>query len=326
MYGAKCMASECLVGVDVGGTKIAMALVSPEGEMMAEYIIPTRPDEGVTGVLDRIADGISQLINDTEGEILGIGIGCPGLVNFETSTSIYAVNMGQDWRDIDVRSEIGRRIAPHIPIWIENDVRAGAIGERYFGAAKDHDDFVFVTVGTGLGGSAFVEGRLLRGAGFTAMEIGHAQAIENGRKGDLGLLGAPEVYVSGKGFMMGWVLYRDQFSQSNLAHQVDVTTTDIIMAAHQADPLALKIIEDAAQALGTALAWCVTVLNPSLVVVGGGLGQACGVLLLEPTREVVRRRVLPINFEVLQFKLAEAKSSALGPAALVLYATANQSG
>lgn len=155
------MASENLaIGVDIGGTKIALALVDRSGAVLAERRLPMRPDDATT-TLDEIAGAIEALRAGAPGLLAGIGIGCPGHVDPVQGIVHYAVNLG--WTGVALRDGIRQRLADDLPVWVHKDTNAAALGELYFGAARGARDFIYLAIGTGLGGAAVVNGALATG-------------------------------------------------------------------------------------------------------------------------------------------------------------------
>ena len=266
------MSDALAIGVDVGGTKIAAVLTDANGRVLADHTLPTEASEGVERVLDRIAEAAGAVLAHAPGAVRGVGIGCPGPVDPRTGMAGYAVNMGPGWRDVPLETAVRDRLGGDLPVWAANDVNAGALGELLFGAARGCPDFVYVMLGTGLGGGAVIDGRLLHGVTFSAMELGHITVYPDGRPGDFGLRGTTEMYASGKGFLAAVTEYAPAYPDSMLARLATPTPGAILKAAADGDPLARRIIDEAADALGTALAWAITILNPALVVIGGGGG------------------------------------------------------
>jgi glucokinase len=309
------------VGVDVGGTKIAAALVDTAGTVLAEHVSPTGVTDGVNAIIDRIAASIEAVRTTAPGPVRGVGVGVPGPVDAAAGIAGYAVNMGPGWADVPLRAALESRLAGDLPVWIENDVNAGALGEMIFGAARGCNDFVYAMLGTGLGGGAVIDGRLLRGVGFLAMEIGHIAWNPAGRPGDFGLNGTTEIYASGKGFLAALKQYAPDYPASPLTGIATPSARAILEAAQSGDQLALRIVDEAAEALGTALAWCATILNPARIVIGGGLGHAARPLLDDRLKAALERRVMPDTFAALTFAYSEVTHSALGPAALVFHHT-----
>ena len=304
------MQQKLAIGVDMGGTKIAFAAVDHDGNILASHTEPTLSQEGVDAVVGRIVTGIRQVSAGIQ--VAGVGIGCPGPV--VDGVSLHAVNLG--WRNVPLVALVREHIASSIPVWAENDVNAGAIAEGVFGAARGVRDFVFLAIGTGLGGGAVSDGHLINGIFGAAMEVGHMSLDPNGRTCNCGNHGCVEMYCSGKGLLAGANAYLTEYPDSVLAN-TEFHTREIIDAARSDDPLAKLVLDEAANALGVTMAWCVMVLNPALIVTGGGLAAAADDLLFEQAQVVMRARLIPELAERTRIARSQVESSALGAAALV---------
>lgn len=303
------------IGVDIGGTKIAFVLANRAGDVLAETTLLARPADGEAAVLDRIAEGIDTMIARADGDIAGVGIGCPGHVDTVRGVVRAAVNL--NWTQVALLDAIRSRLKRDLPLWLHKDANAGALGEMYYGAARGVGDFVLLTIGTGLGGSAVANGQIVTGANFFAHEVGHISLDPNGRQCACGLRGCVETYISGIGLHNSLNEQRDHFPVSPLAHMAEPTTADMLEFARRNDPLALAIIAEAGRWLGTIMAVCATTLNPARIVIGGGLGHAAADLLLPRAEAELERRVLPMAYEQLEIVPAQVTNSALGAAALV---------
>ncbi len=309
------MAEQLAIGVDIGGTKLAFALINRQGESLATYQLPTQVADGTAAVLDRIAQGIQVLLDQAQTPVAGIGMGVPGHTNPVDGIVHHAVNLA--WKDVPLRDEVARRLSNGLPIWIQKDGNALALGEMMYGAARGCRDFVYAAVGTGLGGGAIANGQLIIGANFNPTEIGHLSLNPDGRQCACGNRGCPEMYVSGIGILAGVQEHRARYPQSVLARLDHPSTTDVIQAARIGDPLAVTVFEDAARWLGAILAMCAGVLNPALFVIGGGLGHAASDLLLDGAMRELQRRTLPATYNRLQIVQSQIASSAVGAACLV---------
>lgn len=305
------------VGVDIGGTKIAFAVVDTTGNVWGRAQIPTNADEGVSAVLDRITEGIRQLILDPGLPVSGIGIGSPGLVDPKSGIVHLAVNL--KWKEVSLRDAIARRLRTQLPIYIQRDTNASAVGEYLLGASKGIQDFVNIGVGTGLGLGAIVNGRLLSGAKAMAMEVGHVSLYPDGRLCSCGLRGCPEMYASGIGVLASLREFAQAYPESQLAQKPDATTGDILTGIAQNDPLAIKILDTCADALGSVMTMCAVTLNPDLFVIGGGLGLALYDRLLPLLTDHLRQRTLSPIHDHLRITASQITHSAVGAAALVWY-------
>ena len=298
------------VGIDIGGTKIATALVNERGETLASAQLPTSASEGVEAVISRVVQGAAQMLEKASEPVAGIGIGVPGHVNPHTGVVRNAVNLG--WDEVPLVDEVRKRVS--IPVWLEKDANALALGEMYFGAARGCQDFVYIAIGTGLGGGAVVNGQVVGGANTNAMEIGHLSFDPKGRLCVCGLHGCVEMYVSGHGMVAGIEEHRPEYPQSILTQ---ATTAALLEAAQQKDPLALKVLMEAGEWLGVMMACCAGLFNPAMFVMAGGLGQAAADFVLPVAKAELARRVLPATLDKLEIVESRVTSSAVGAASLV---------
>lgn len=303
------------LGVDIGGTKIAFALVSRRGDVLAEHRLPTLASEGAAAVLDRIAEGIHHLAGQSPQPVAGIGVGCPGLVNPITGVCHHAVNL--NWWDVPLRDEIQRRLALDVPVAVHRDTNAGTIGEWIFGAAQGERSFAYAAIGTGMGMGAVTDGRLLLGSGFLAMEFGHTVFNPQGRLCQCGQRGCGEAYISGTGLLAGYREHLPDYPQSRLSAAANVTVNDILAAGFAGDPLAVAIMEEAADYLALMLACCVGTIDPGLFIIGGGLGLALYDWMLPRLTDSIRTRLLPVAHDHVRIARSRVTSSAVGAAALV---------
>lgn len=303
------------IGVDMGGTKIAFALADAEGKLLATHQLPTLASEGADAVIDRIAEGVELLMAGYDGNVVGIGVCSPGQIDPDTGIVHYATNLG--WENVDLRGGLYERLPHPLPVFVQKDANAQALGEMIYGAARGVRDFMYVAVGTGLGGGAVTGGRVVTGASFNPTEIGHLSLDPDGRQCACGLRGCPEIYVSGVGFRAAVQDYRAQYPDSPLAALDNADASDVLREAAQGDPLAQRILDEGGQWLGAIVACCAGILNPAMVVLGGGLGLAAADSLLPAAERELRRRVLPATYERLRWAKSQVTNSALGPASLV---------
>jgi glucokinase len=317
------MAYPMVIGIDVGATKIAAALVTSNGKVRAAQQIETRADQETQYVLDRIAGLINKLAafsaqaHDTKtGLLLGVGIGIPGQVNAKEGIVREAVNLG--WDEVCLSQEIGERLDKELPIWIDTDTNASTLGEFYYGAARNCQDFVYISIGSGLGAGIMVHGALVSGATWKGAELGHLSLDPNGLACKCGLYGCAETIVSGPGLLN---LTNNLLSQkrhiSYLSEENELTTTAIISAALNGDELALAAFSEMGRHLGIVISICAAVINPALVVIGGGLGLASFSLIVPAARREIEQRILPSLHTKLKILVSEVPSSALGAASLV---------
>lgn len=309
------MKNQLAVGIDIGGTKIDFVLVNHHGETLESHRLPTLPEEGAEAVLDRLAEGARFLIDKAGGDVNGIGIGCPGHVDSLTGIVRNAVNLG--WREVQLAEGLRRRLSVTLPVIADNDVNVAALGEAYWGAGRHVQDFVYLALGTGLGGAAVVNGEVVRGSSAFAMEIGHLALVPNGRQCPCGLHGCLEIYSSGVGVLAGVQEYLHEYPDT-LLNAEPVSTQSILTAAKAGDPLALKVISEAGYWLGMGMACCAGLLNPAMIIIGGGFGFAFADLLLPTAEETMRARVMSQISSHLSIHKAQVQRIAVGAACLVI--------
>ena len=285
------------LGIDVGGTKIAAGLVDEHGTISNETVVPT-PKGSSAEVLEVIAqlwERFSQI-----DEIAAVGISAAGLVNKEMTEVTFAPHL--PWVNeplVELVSAITKR-----PVVIDNDANAAAWAEHRFGSAKGFSDFIMVAVGTGIGGGLFVSGRPHRGANGMAGEIGHLKVDPDGFDCACGKKGCWEQYASGNAIGRLAREYATQGKADSLisaAGSVEaITGLHVTELVRGNDHAAMQILADFASWLGIGIASLIAVLDPELIIVGGGVGEL-GAVLLDPVRSSVKdnliggdRRPLPL--------------------------------
>lgn len=310
------MPEKLTIGLDVGGTKMAFAVVNREGNICDETTIPTLGDKPADMTLDRIAQQLNVYLSQYES-IEGVGIGVPGPVDSINGIALNAVNLL--WRNVAVRDGLAERLDRQVPIYVENDVNVGAIGEQLFGIAQGASNYVYLSVGTGLGGAVMVNNRIMRGSSFAEMEVGHVSLDPvNGRLCTCGQRGCVEMSISGKGFVANANQHYSEFPDTTIPHD-DISTHEIIRCARDGDPLAKFVVDEAARALGVTCSWCTNIFNPSLIVLGGGLILATYDLMEERVTDILRTSTLPQIYDAVTIKLSKLTNAALGASALVWY-------
>jgi len=312
------MADQLAIGVDIGGTKIAFALVNRRGEVLATHRLPTLPSEGAEAVFDRVAQGVHHLLAQADEPVAGIGIGCPGHIDPRIGVVYHATNLG--WREVPLKAGVQARLPNSLPVWVLKDANAGALGEMYFGAAQGYNDFVYLALGTGLGGGAVVGGNLVEGGDFNGMEIGHMPFTPTGRRCACGMYGCPEMYVSGNGVLAGVREHLPEYPDSVLASLGDqLTTTAILDAAREGDQLALAVMDETAWWLCSVMICHIGILNPSIFVIGGGLGHAAAEFLIPAAQKALRERTQGGVYAEVPMVLSQVTSSAVGAACQVWF-------
>jgi glucokinase len=287
------MTDQLYASVDLGGTKIAGALATGEGQILVEETIPTHSHEGPEAVLTRIHTLVNALSGRIGARPAALGIGAPGLVDLKHGVTRFLPNLPTQWRDVPVRE----RLAPHIecPIYVLNDARIATLGELTFGHGQTADTMAFFTLGTGIGGGIVVDGRLRLGPLGAAGELGHQTILPDGPRCGCGNVGCLETLASGPAITAQGVWLMACGRAPRLYEMVDgdagrITPKEMALAAEAGDTEVRDALVRAATYLGIGIANVVTVLHPELVVLGGGVAEI-GPLLFETVRETVRQRV-----------------------------------
>lgn len=272
------------IGVDIGGTKIAAGVVDDDGRVLAQLRRETDPER--PGEIERT---VVQLVRELQIDwaVGAVGVAAAGFVSDDRATVLFAPNIA--WRDYPLRA----RLAPFldVPVVVENDANAAGWAEFRFGAGRSVSDMVLLTVGTGLGGAIVVDSALLRGAHGVAAEIGHIRMVPDGHMCGCGHPGCWEQYASGRALTRqaraAAVAYPER-ATALLAlaggETKKIKGPHVTQAAQAGDPLAVELLAELGGWLGSGIADLVAVLDPAVVVIGGGVASA-GDLLLDPTRE-----------------------------------------
>lgn len=272
------------VGLDIGGTKLAGALVDESGTIVSRALRET-PALATSDIVSAAADVVDELA--AEHEVVGVGVACAGFVDRPGTTVMFAPNL--PWRDEALKAKL--EDLTRLPVLLLNDANAAAWGEFVHGSAADVDHMVFLTIGTGVGGGIVENGRLLRGAFGVAAELGHVRMIPGGRLCGCGVRGCLEQYASGTELLR---LARELVASGDprgegLAARcgrdpLALTGPDITQAAQDGDVAARSLLGELGRWIGQGAATIGAVLDPEVFVLGGGVASA-GALLLDPAKE-----------------------------------------
>lgn len=303
-----------LASVDLGGTNIAAVIGTADGEILLEKQIPTESHLGPHAVLDRIAALLKEMA--PEG-VEALGVGAPGLVNLNEGKTLFLPNLPTQWRNIAAASLLEASLG--CPVYLLNDARMAALGELDFGHGRNVRDFVFFTLGTGIGGGIVLDGRLRMGALGSAGELGHQTVVADGPLCGCGSRGCLELFASAPALIAEAVRL---IRMGQAPHLLELTAGDLnqvspILMTQSKDASVAAAIERAAHYLGIGVANVVTTLHPEMVVIGGGLAQM-GEPLFAPLREEVMRRVkmFPIDNLKIEASLTGPRAGTLGGLAL----------
>lgn len=282
------------IGIDLGGTFIKAALVDQEGAILYKEEAPTLAERGPDDILLRI----EQMIRDIAAkhalqisDLSGLGIAIPGFIDDATGVADEVVNIG--WRNVAVREPLHARLGIHVAM--ENDANAAALGEAWAGAGRGRRFALCVTLGTGVGGGVVIDGKVLRGANTMAGEIGHMVMVPGGAPCNCGHHGCLETISSATGVVRlareGLARAQAAGESSALAAVQDLTAAAVFAAAEAGDVLANAVVDEAIETLAWGLGTAANVVNPEVIVVGGGMSRA-GERLFAPLREAFPRYAL----------------------------------
>jgi glucokinase len=271
-----------VIALDVGGTGMKAALVGADGALLHQARRATGRERGPEAVVRTILDFAAELRAHGERHLgtpaSAAGVAVPGIVDADRGVAAYAANLG--WRDVPLRDLLSARLSG-TPVALGHDVRTGGLAEGRIGAGQDADRFLFVPLGTGIAGAIGIDGRVEAGAHGNAGEIGHIVVRPGGIACPCGQRGCLERYASAAAVSQAW---------ANAAGDPGADAADCAEAVMSGDPNAVRIWQEAVDALADGLVTALTLLDPRTIVIGGGLAEA-GETLFTPLRDAVRRRV-----------------------------------
>ncbi|MFF9626329.1 ROK family protein [Streptomyces griseosporeus] len=271
-----------VIALDVGGTGMKAALVGADGELLHQARRPTGRERGPDAVADAVLGFAADLRAHGEQHLgesaSAAGVAVPGIVDERDGIAAYSANLG--WRDLPLRDLLAQRLGG-IPVALGHDVRAGGLAEGRIGAGRGADRFLFVPLGTGIAGAIGIDGRVESGAHGCAGEIGHVVVRPRGAPCPCGQHGCLERYASAAAVSEAWAA---------ATGDPDADAADCAKSVASGDPNAVRVWQEAVDALADGLVTALTLLDPRTIVIGGGLAEA-GETLFTPLRDAVRQRI-----------------------------------
>lgn len=284
-----------VLALDIGGTKLAAGMVTRSGELLASERRETDRSAAPPAIMDALEEMARVVRRQSPGPLDAVGISYGGPVDYHSGVTVTCHHL-DGWEGIPLRDEMERRLAA--PAYMDNDANAAALGEAMFGAGKGHDYLLYMTVSSGIGGGIIAGGRVYRGATGMAGEIGHMTVLPDGPVCACGRRGCLEALAS------GWSIARrareaiaagETGSRLARMQQEEPLTAQAVAAAAIADdPLALRIMNETAEFLALGIGAAVNLLNPTLVIIGGGVSKA-GAVLFDPLRARLGHYILDAN-------------------------------
>lgn len=305
------------MGVDIGGTELRVAVLDLEGNVVLFRRAATHAAGGPRAVIDQIATLADEIEPATRDAIVGVGVGVPGPLDAERG-HVHVAPALKDWVDVPLASDLGAVLG--LPVRLENDAHAAALGEWRFGAGRGLNHMVYVTVSTGIGGGVIVDGSLLRGANGLATLFGHMAVTENSPPCFCGNIGCWEAVASGSA--MGWLataaLARHPESRiAALAGGGPVTARHVFEAAASGDELGRNLVNREAEYLACGFVNLIHLFSPEAIVVGGGVGRRLSDMAAAITTHVTQRALPPYRgIPILEAALGDM-SGVIGAASLV---------
>lgn len=284
--------AEVIVGVDLGGTNLKIAVVTRDRELLHKDSVPTDAEKGPDDVLSLIEQTVRDALSAAGHSLestLAVGVGIPGPMNWQTGMVFSPPNL-PGWKNVPVGETLGKGLG--VPCYIDNDANVACYGEFWMGAGRGTESMAVLTLGTGVGGGVVVFGQLLRGIDGTAAELGHLKVQRDGRPCGCGSTGCLESYASVSGMVRTAQEALEAGRESSLTElcggDLEAITGKMIFEAAQAgDTVAQWVFEETATWLGLGITSIVHYQNPEKVVLCGGM-IAAGDMLFEPIRRVVK--------------------------------------
>ena len=306
------MKSDYAIGIDLGGTSVKYGICSGKGEVFEQFSAQTP----AKATRDEILSFLIELIRQTREvarkkkvDISAVGMGTPGSVNVPRGYLMGGTPNFVHWKDVDIRGSL--EPAVELPVFVDNDANLMAYGEFMFGAGKEKQNAVCVTLGTGIGGGIIIEEEIYRGSFYAGAEIGHMCIEYQGRPCRCGGNGCWETYASAT------AMIRD-YNKLNPENPV-TDTRRIFERYHSGEAAAVQIIQQEIVYLGAGLASLINIFNPEIIILGGGVSEA-GEWFIEKISQAAFRRAMPVSRRKVEIRAAKLgnKAGLLGAAAFAL--------
>jgi len=296
---------EIIIGIDIGGTTVKIGFLKRNGDILYKWEIPTnKENHGM--IVEEIWQSIQTHMKKqgiTIEHIASIGVGVPGFVDRESGLVYKGTNIG--WENYELKKQLTS--LADVPVFVENDANMAALGENFKGSGNQASNLIFVTLGTGVGGGIIVNGNIMSGENGTAGEIGHITIEPDGYACNCGQQGCLETIASATGMVRQAMEKISENPTSELAqiyHQHgDITTKEIFELASVGDTFCKQIIARTTDILGAVLADLAVIINPSQIIIGGGLSKA-GEPLLTPIKYSFQKHALSRVSDVCEIKVA----------------------
>ena len=303
------MDKEYYIGIDIGGTKVLSALADKEGNILNKAQTPTEADKGEEVIISNIMESINRVIKTSridKKEVSRIGVGSPGPLDLKNGVIIENSNLS--WTNVPIVEILEKKTG--LPVILENDANAAALGENHFGAGKSADNIVYITISTGIGGGIIIDRKIFHGGKGNAGEVGHMTLIpDSNYQCGCGNYGCFEAVASGTAIARRGreVLNSNKDSLISEYSDGDLEAVDaplIAAAAREGDQEAIRIYNLTGQLLGVGIANVVNLFDPEIIVLGGGVMHSQD-LFMDELKKSLDERALKANLKNLQLKEAK---------------------
>jgi len=314
------------IGIDIGGTNVTVALVTEKGKIVRKIRFPTRVEEGKTKTIKRIVKALDEVMKGLgSNSIEGIGIGAAGDVDQDRGIVRFSPNLF--WKNVPIVRLIKKKF--NLKVVLDNDANAAAWGTYILETKRKAKNLLCITLGTGVGGGLILNGRIYHGTSGSAGEIGHITLNPQGQRCRCGNYGCLETYV-GSAYIVKKAIKEIRKGERSLIKKLaggnlqSITSQTIQAAALKGDKLARRIWREAGEYLGIALSGVINLLNPGVIVFGGGMAKA-EELIFQPMKKEIRKRTFKVPFEKVKFTRTKfgADLGVIGAALLILQGNRN---
>ena len=279
------------IGIDLGGTFIKGGIVDDEGNIITRDKVPTESEKGASGVVANIVKLSRMLldkVNMTTDDVVGIGMGVPGMIDSENGLVVYSNNLA--WEDFSISREVEASLG--LPVKIANDANVAALGEARFGCGKDYKTSVMLTLGTGVGGGIVIDGKLYEGNRSAGAELGHAVIIAGGEQCTCGRRGCLEAYASATALIRDTKRAMEAHPESKMWEigSIDAVTGKTPFDYRHTDAVAREVVDTYIERLGAGIANLANELRPEIMILGGGVCSE-GAALTDPLQAILDREI-----------------------------------
>jgi glucokinase len=314
------MVQDLIAGIDIGGTKIAVAIASAGGDVIARTAFPTDRDGSPRDSMTRALDILTSLADQHQGELASVGIGCAGPLDFELGHVLCPPNMPRSWHNFPLRLFVEDKLK--VPVKLDNDANAAALGENLYGAGRGFSDLVYLTISTGIGVGIIAGDKLVHRMG----EGGHVTVQPGGALCGCGARGCMETLCSGTGIARR---AQDRLRSGVVSKMTDMvsngeqlTARIVVDAVRSGDSLAIEVWHQTIELMAIGIGSIVVLLSPQAVILGGGVAAGAGDFLIQPLRAALRDHVHIVNIREVALLQAGLGSESGIHGALVLAARA----